>query len=185
MAGYAGSPRRSVFVSVGAASLRAAHLAELGAAGGEAVLIDGATRAALADRIDSAALPPVRLPGDSKRRTDLRTGSDMSMRAAYLPTFTGAIATCTMVCAAATMSACLICAIKTLRCGSLMEMTELNSVTVVATARTAETTRPVMLRGCIGRVLRIRFFMFRFLEGCVVIDGSTIAPGPLCSPLAV
>jgi adenylate cyclase len=66
VAGYAGTPRRSVYVCVGAAWHRAARLAELAATGEQAILIDAATRTALADRIDSAALPPTRLPGGSK-----------------------------------------------------------------------------------------------------------------------
>lgn len=65
VAGYAGTPRRSVYACVGEVPHRAARLSEL-AAGEQAVLIDVATRTALANRIDSAALPPVRLPGASK-----------------------------------------------------------------------------------------------------------------------
>jgi DNA-binding response OmpR family regulator len=66
VAGYAGTPRRSVYVSVGPAAQRAVRLAELAAAGEQSVLVDGATRSALAGRIDSAALPPTRLPGEPK-----------------------------------------------------------------------------------------------------------------------
>ena len=66
VAGLAGPPRRPAFVCVGATLHRAARLADLAAMGDQPVLIDGATRNALADRVATAALPPTRLPGGAK-----------------------------------------------------------------------------------------------------------------------
>jgi adenylate cyclase len=65
VAGHAGTPRRAGYVCVGAAVERAARLEALASERAGAVLLDGATHAALAGRIATDALPPVALPGSA------------------------------------------------------------------------------------------------------------------------
>ena len=67
VAGHAGTPRRAAYVCVGAAVQRASRLEALAAdrAAG-AVLIDGATHAALAGRVATDTVPALALPGSAK-----------------------------------------------------------------------------------------------------------------------
>lgn len=63
VAGHAGTPRRSAFVCVGAAVQRAAALEAVATLRGDAVLIDGATHAALAGRVATDPVQKVAMPG--------------------------------------------------------------------------------------------------------------------------
>ncbi len=61
--GHAGTPRRAVYVCVGAAVQRAVALEALATRGTAAVLLDGSTNAALAGRAATDAVRPMALPG--------------------------------------------------------------------------------------------------------------------------
>jgi class 3 adenylate cyclase len=63
VAGYAGTPQRTVYVCIGAAVERAARLEALAGGSAGAVLIDGATRAAVAGRVPTETVSPAVLPG--------------------------------------------------------------------------------------------------------------------------
>ena len=65
VAGQAGTPRRAAQVCVGTAVQRAIRLEALAAPGATAILIDGATHAALSGRVATDALAPVVLPGSA------------------------------------------------------------------------------------------------------------------------
>ena len=65
VAGYTGTPQRSAYVCVGAAVERAARLEALAGGSAGAVLIDGATRAAVAGRVSTDSVSPAVLPGSS------------------------------------------------------------------------------------------------------------------------
>jgi len=65
VAGYTGTPQRTAYVCVGAAVERAARLEALAGGSAGAVLIDGATRAAVAGRVSTDTVSPAVLPGSS------------------------------------------------------------------------------------------------------------------------
>ena len=65
VAGYAGTPRRTAYVCVGAAVQRAAGLEAMTTERARTVLIDGATQAALSTRASTDVLRPEVLPGSA------------------------------------------------------------------------------------------------------------------------